>query len=272
MLNHLSPKKLRPGKRTLALWARKKPSTLVVFVHGFGGDGIDTWLNFPNLLLTAPKGGKCDLIFYDYDSLQARAAASAGLLEQFLSKLLFNPANFINESADGRLRPANFRYRKILIVAHSLGAIVSRLALLRARRANLTWVRSAKLVLYAPAHTGASALDLAMTMLVGINSNFGAAAVPAPLLFQFQSLQDLSTGCPTLLRLESDTEELLADPGNKFLIARKVVLGEFDRIVNPDAFLDDPNPIVIPELDHSEVCKPPRDTSAAMIELLKVIP
>src|SRR5262245_15816091 len=49
----------------------------IVFVHGFGGTAIPTWLNFPALLNGDPDTCKWDFIFFEYDGLQTAADESA---------------------------------------------------------------------------------------------------------------------------------------------------------------------------------------------------
>jgi alpha-beta hydrolase superfamily lysophospholipase len=74
-----------------------------------------------------------DLIFYTYDSRNTPAANSGALFKQFLNQLFEEPLLFCNATLDPEAARLNsFQYKNVLIVAHSLGAVVSRLALVNA--------------------------------------------------------------------------------------------------------------------------------------------
>src|SRR5712692_9441626 len=68
-------------------------------------------------------------------------------------------------------------------------------------------------------------------------------------------LADLEEGCQTLTQLREDTKEALAS-GAEYLRAYRVVLGENDRIVSPNRFVNDPKARVSRGKGHLSVCKP----------------
>src|SRR5262249_32167601 len=129
------PRRGRPSwhDRAQACWALAPTERLVVFVHGFGGDALGTWRQFSDLWPRGKAG--YDLVFYGYDSLRRQALYSGDELREVLEAFLPAPAAMINPTIEhlahvhaGILRLA-FSYRRIVFVAHSLGAVVVRQAL-----------------------------------------------------------------------------------------------------------------------------------------------
>lgn len=143
-----------------------------------------------------------------------------------------------------------------MIVAHSLGAVITRRALLDATRLQAPWTTKTKLVLYAPAHKGASVADLALEVassftflrLFGVGARF-----VSPLIDQ------LKPNSPDLNALLAETKQARKDGANGHLVAARVVIAEYERIVRNETFADDPPPDTIPETDHLSVCKPRSD-------------
>jgi pimeloyl-ACP methyl ester carboxylesterase len=123
------------GRSSKAFFATEPVGSAILFVHGFGGKATDTWLEFPRLLPLEAESAGYDLLFYGYDGKKARAAFSAAGLLEFLDALNDTPSrDVINPSLTPGIpkRPKAFRYKRLVICAHSLGAVVSRLALLDA--------------------------------------------------------------------------------------------------------------------------------------------
>lgn len=258
MQTHWSPVDLKLGKKSRAHWAVNPDGRVAFFVHGFGGSAVGTWAQFPSLLQAEPKCAGCDLIFYGYDGLRTRSRISALDLLQFLDAFLCKPATIINPTLDWTSqRPRTFSYSKAVIVAHSLGAVVSRTALLEAgtnapagspRRA---WLDKTRLVLFAPAHLGADLIGLASSFLSAI-----LLPLPPVLRFRFQVLLDLEPGSQTLQQLLADTHAVLANGNSPEHVASKVVLGGKDTVVSPNRFALDPTPTVFQGKSHTKVCKP----------------
>ena len=126
-----------------AVWGEESEASLaihptgiaVVFVHGFGGSAVGTWLEFPTILTGSPKCSGSDLFFFGYKSKRRDAAYSGSELFGFLSALGSEPARtMINPSlpAGATQRSKEFQFKHIVICAHSLGAVITRLALLDA--------------------------------------------------------------------------------------------------------------------------------------------
>src|SRR2546426_774080 len=128
MQTHLMPRSLPDwGINSQAYWSIKPNRKAIVFVHGFKGSALSTWLEFPRLLQQMHKCAGCDLIFYGYDGARMRATNSAWLLRKFLKQVVENSRELANQTLPPFLkRPPNFSYDNVIICAHSLGAVVSR--------------------------------------------------------------------------------------------------------------------------------------------------
>ena len=81
MDNHYPGDTLPPqnwfGIMTRAHWARQPATRVIIFVHGFGGDPINTWANFPEVLRGIDDLADCDFVFYGYDGLTDQANNAA---------------------------------------------------------------------------------------------------------------------------------------------------------------------------------------------------
>ena len=71
-------------KLSIAYWAFVPTRTIVVFVHGFGGNAVGTWKEFDERL---PARVEHDLLFFGCDGLFRHATESAIDLFQVLDNL-----------------------------------------------------------------------------------------------------------------------------------------------------------------------------------------
>lgn len=270
--------RLQKGENSV-LFLSSKPADLgIVFIHGFGGNATSTWRGFEDLSSTL-KGW--DVFFYGYSSWAGQANSHAEEFRRFISGLFRQP-----QATHSELRR---RYRHILIVAHSLGAVVTRRALLNAGLLEESYLDKVSFVLFAPAHRGGTeivqtypkALDALSRFLdfspgdvvAGTVGSLGEVSVA-------KCLRDMVTNSLTLGQLESDTLEQYRavkqdDPRAipRHLVARKVVFGHGEDIVDANRFCFDPvaefypTPVkdgffnglkarYVPGYDHLAVCKP----------------
>ncbi len=82
--------------------------TAVIFVHGLMGEAVGTWSDFERLLLKSEKCAGRDLLFYPYNSADARTGANATLFYSYLGRLLKTPSAVVTEdSALARRRETN---------------------------------------------------------------------------------------------------------------------------------------------------------------------
>lgn len=232
--------------------SKSPPTTAVVFVHGFNGDHTSaTWGQFGPLLLSSDKTVHSDIFFYKYDGVDDHAAHSAQALFDFLCQLAdgieIQDANLYGIQA----RDETCRYGRILLVAHSLGALVSRLALVRAEKLGERRLHSARLVLFAPAHAGADLLQLAAEFeFLKIAEAALAAAGKCAVL------KDLRHDSDAVVKLREDTVMLLKQPDTHCLAAICVVHGARDQVVPVADYLDDHPLESIALGTHRGVCKP----------------
>lgn len=240
-------------------WSLDPDGTAVIFVHGFGGHATDTWRDFPTALANASRCSGADLIFFSYDSLRSQVPFSAAQLRDFLNRLETDPANsFIKPSvADHRRSDDHFRYRRVLLIGHSLGAVVIREALVQAAMDPVSrrWLGNIAIGLFAPAHKGARILDLASDALGAVKLTFFKVIARGAL----QVLDDLEPESAVLKKLEEDTATLIRDQVADCFIAGAVVQGQRDQVVGMARFCQDPGPIIVTDKGHTDICKPKRD-------------
>ena len=107
-------------------YIRQSPSadTVIVFVHGFGGDGVSTWTNgdtntyWPAMLTHDPTFDGVDIFVYSYNT-GLRASSSIDELAENMRSVL--------------LADAVSNYHKIVFLSHSMGGLVTRAYLLKNR-------------------------------------------------------------------------------------------------------------------------------------------
>lgn len=247
--------------RTKACWALIPTRKLVVFVHGFGGDALGTWRQFSDLW--PPGDAGYDLVFYGYDSLRQQVIYSGSELREFLETFLAAPADMINPTVEhltainpGILRRA-FTYQKVVFVAHSLGAIIIREALVEAEQNHPPWMTGSELVLFAPAHKGAFATKVALAGLTGVPF---AHAIVSLVTLKVRALADLDE--KSLEPLEKRTLDAINARGARALEplrASTVVFPMYDSVVEQKPFGRDAGAKTFPGCGHSDVCKPRPD-------------
>jgi pimeloyl-ACP methyl ester carboxylesterase len=120
---------------------------LILFVHGWMGDSVETWRRFPELVMRDRRFDKCDIISVSYPTYIVRRSLSIPQLSQWLTREL-------------QQRGCYPRYKKICVVAHSLGGIVAREIVIENRLHNVP-DNIQKLVEIATPHRGAAVADLA---------------------------------------------------------------------------------------------------------------
>ena len=91
---------------------------------------------------------------------------------------------------------------------------------------------------------------------------FGIAA-----RFESPLIDQLKPGSQALKKLLEETEMATKDGANIHLVARRVVIAEYEKIVQNESFGNDPPPETIPETTHTSVCKPRRDFLQPLILL-----
>jgi alpha-beta hydrolase superfamily lysophospholipase len=253
------------------------PAGAVVFVHGFRSAATEGWRDFPSVLPREPKAADYDLLFFGYDTRE-QAAGSAILLREFLRAIAEAPAQLIaNPSlpADQRPRAIGMRYRHIVVAAHSLGAVVTRLALLQlesAPRTPLDWLSKVRLVLYAPAHSGALAVNLASLLFLGLP--VVGTALLALARKRYRSINDLDPSGHTLQEMRQATRELLDSGPRSVVDCHRAwpLHASREWVVRVASFLEDKPLERYEGADHLSVCKPTPSRARPLEFLLSAMP
>lgn len=261
---HSIPIRINYGKNTLGFFALTEPKTLVVFVHGFGGDTLSTFNDFHNLIPKTKGFERVDYIFYGYESKEAQVDYHAAEYFRFIDSVTRSKNVFKNKS---RKLSDNFQYEKIVFVAHSLGSLIVRRAIISGYTAGCFWVNNLKMVLFAPAHSGARIQGLILESLPGITKLMGGIG-----LFVWPILDDLRKGSNAIETLRSDTLEVLRLSKNAIGKASTIIIGGSDKIVfNIPFIIHDPVAIPVKRMGHKEICKPKGNYKLPILEILKLI-
>ena len=242
---------LKLGESSKAAYALSGSDIAIVFLHGYSGTAVGTWKQFDSLLFDFPPAENADLFFIGYPSTTRTTEANSYYFLEILDTLFTKAAASRRPFSipGNRIEP----YRKIVVVAHSMGSVVARRALLMADTNQRTWTRKVAMVLFAPAHLGArfqNHVDSTMASVFKLIWQFGQFRSPA--------INDLRIGSPYLKQLRDDvTNALQMYPPPNHLIAKRVIHGFDDIIVDQPgyAFCADPSSIFIPGT-HTSLCKP----------------
>jgi hypothetical protein len=248
---------LERSPRSIAYYSVKSPKNLIIFVHGFAGHPINTWGDFKNIIKNFSEFAQSDVIFYKYSSLKHHMASSALEFYHCLTGWVTPP-----KILDG-LGREEAQYNKIILVSHSLGALIVRQALLFANNDNQDWVQNTKMILFAPAHKGARIIELSLKCLPGLLSIFGLVAhlyVPV--------LGDLKEGSEPIKEIIKINEGLIISGKGDFTKAFLSVHAINDNIIIGGLYCQDPTPIPDLEHDHITLCKPDIFSFKAPIEYL----
>lgn len=195
-----------------ARWSYEPAPRAIVFVHGLASSW-DTWKPFRAVLETAAMSGS-DVFFFDYESLGTTIPRAGHRLREVLDALMDpSSALFRHASMPGE-RANDSPYARIDIASHSLGAVVSRIALTELANdyggrkdldAAPTW--QIDQLLLAPAQLG-SKLPYLMKYL-------GTEALFSALQFVrnggISAIMDLKEGSDLLRRLEALVQKQLDD-------------------------------------------------------------
>lgn len=228
----------------------------IVFIHGFGGSAIETWMDFEKMLPESPRCCSLDIFFMGYDTNQSDLTAIAGIARNFLDLLFEEPAVLLGGVIPGSIkRPSDYSYKSLLIVGHSLGAVIARRALLDATMMLKAWPGLCKLCLFAPAHRGAKVQGLAMEAFSWFP--------PVQLVLSFKRyntplIDQLREGSRELQSLHDETLSATENGRNQHLNAARVLIAQYEKVVINVPFANDPAPFVIAGKCHTDLCKPTR--------------
>ncbi len=239
-----------------------------IFIHGFWGHPFATWARVQDFIATDDRWKGTDAYFLGYDTVRDDIMLSARCLERAICTIFPQPPEALLKH---RL-PTRTQYEQLVFVAHSLGGIVLRTALLELikkddaiRRSTATgsppteYARAcdAEVVLFAPAQGG-----IRLAGLKGLaRHTLGLRALVDMFSGLSPSLQEMEPGSPTLQALREYTD-YYADryPDLQGMRAR-IVWAHRDTVVVSLPFRHDISH-VLRFTDHSDVCKPYRGFEA----------
>lgn len=254
-----------PGGRTkwTLFLSAVEPVRLVVFVHGFGGKAVRTWHEFDLSGQTRPWWRESDMLFIGYESRKERPSETAAWLRRRLADFYpILPSGITRHGEVGARAEGAEPYRELILVGHSLGGFVLRLALLQQARSWLFRDREvdpnaprpplldATLRLFSPASAGfkpAGLLAILTCFSVGMVALRGA-----PAFIALQPKSDL------LLRTRTETESLV-DGHRKDLAALRahIMWARPEQVVEREGYQTDYEAeSLVPVRSHSDVCKP----------------
>jgi hypothetical protein len=163
--------------------SRDEPTnkSLLIFIHGWNGDPVDTWQRFPRLAIEDPALKAFNILVVNYPTYYVKRNLDVETLARWLD--------------DGFARDGVYRrYENIWIVAHSMGGIIARhLAVINRNDRDAPIYRG--LVEIATPHDGAQVAKLASE--IGVSEGF---------------LDELHPGSRYLARLRDNFQKLKGRP------------------------------------------------------------
>jgi alpha-beta hydrolase superfamily lysophospholipase len=247
----------------IACVSHTPPRRLVVFVHGFGGNGLKTWRRFSDSGSVSAWWRESDLLFVSYDSLRRTPVSVADTLRDELPRFFPQMPDDVRLPGGTSLRTAAGRYEQLYLVGHSLGGVVIRRALADVAKdwsdrraadeaAPRPVLLEAELRLFSPASEGfrpAGVLGLAKALRLWSRL--------APLLAMSAAYQDLQVGSPMLTATRERTQELVRRDGRSFAALRApIVWADPENVVADERYDSDPVHFRARDTTHISVCKP----------------
>jgi hypothetical protein len=246
---------VRPIKdrhKSHARWADNPNGDLIIFIPGFVGNSLSTWVEFPRLI-SRPHIRNTDILFFGHNGGRSQIRTIVGLLSASIDKLWDHPKKF---STFPRLRPEQFRYRRIFLCGHSMGCVAVRDVVVAAAEQNKEWVESIAMVMFAPAHKGISASLLMLEKFAKAHRVIGQWASVA-FSYRYPAVDEIRPGSPYLMKLETRTNSIVGRATlSENVLPKTIVFGEMDKTVSLERFSNDPEPMFFEAKNHTTVCKP----------------
>jgi hypothetical protein len=256
MKYHWEEKRLEFGINSYVFWAKKPEGKALVFIHGFNGGPYTTFKQFDVLLRNYKEFAGCDIFFYGYSASKSQIAALAKGFVKMLLVLEKECVELYNKSFKRVVlnpRNSNFKYDNIVIVAHSLGAILTRIALIEINKSDSELTKKFDMILYAPAHFGAHLSETYAILPLGILN------LLASFKLGVKNSNDLRPSSKLIAKLLNDTKAIQSGKNYQFTIAKAVFWAEVEKVVIQQDYLLDKPAIVIEKTNHQTVCKPKTD-------------
>jgi hypothetical protein len=242
------------GKQTFVNWCVNDVDKAVIFIHGFNGSSENTFGDFHLEFRFREEFADKDVYFFSYDSLFVQIPNSGLRFKKFLEIISTNLGEVVSNSHADISRTSN--YKKVTIIAHSLGAVVARWALMRAYNQNCNWVHNIELILFAPAENGAREEILDFLCFPGYLKMLGPA-----IKYFVTTVKQLTNKSLIVEPLKKEYIALCEKSNPKFAFAKGIIWAQKERVVTNDIYLkDEPDPIEF-DTDHVSICKPTKKFS-----------
>lgn len=240
------------------------PARLVVFVHGFGGRPVRSWKEFESGGQTRAWWRETDMLFVGYESRKERPRETAAWLRQRLADFypLLPPGTATRGEISAR-KAAITPYRELVLVGHSLGGLILRLALLQEARSWLLQDREAD-----PNARRPPLLDATLRLFSPASAGFQPAGLLAILTCVFSAgmvvlkaspaFTALRPGSELLIDTRKETEALIRRYRNELTALRAHIMwARPEQVVERAGYQTDYEAdSLIPMRDHADVCKP----------------
>ncbi|HIH8963809.1 ABC-three component system protein [Serratia marcescens] len=232
-------------------WTKKGTSdTLLLFVHGLmGGEG--TWnspsgISFPQLIAEDPElVDKFDIVCFDYYSTWNRKLSGASNLMQRIFRLKNKTEKNLPIDEISELLQTNFvvefgNYKKVIILAHSMGGLISKSCIIKQITKNLS-------------------TNIVGFISIAVPHSGSAIANYASFISSHAQLKDLSVLSSEIDKLNREWMGLPFRPLDRYLY------GSYDDVVTKQSAIaihsnDRDNYLALDE-GHLSICKPTdRDT------------
>lgn len=245
-----------------AFVAHAAPRRLVVFVHGFGGEAVGTWKGFADLDGKGEFWKHADLVFFGYDSYREGAKAVADRFRRELPDHFPRPHPNLAHSGDIHLRDdAGAIYDELFVVAHSLGGLVVRRALLDdfvewvgGSKSALPTSLVARLRLFSPATAGFRPVGT-------LGALFASEAIPLmrALLAYRANFTDMQPGSEFLTSTRRRTEQIANTHPEAAAVRARIVWANPENVVISESYDTDLYSQSVDGRSHTAVCKPALD-------------
>lgn len=251
-----------PRDWTLYVAHSEEVQRLVVFVHGFNGRTVKTWLDFPTAGNRRDWWRNADLLFVGYRSLRENISGVASRLRRELPRFYPIPFAEAMEIGGVRARDNVAPYSELILLGHSLGGLVLRRAMVdgltRWREQGHpepqpAWL-TGQMRLFSPANAGFQSAGL-----LGAIQASGIWGGIEMFLCSSSAYKDLQPGSAMQVETRRRTEMLAADRGGSVLRAR-IVWANPDEVVITERYDSDFVDDSYDDRTHSTVCKPVEDS------------